>query len=552
MSHDLVDPYAEKMDSLIENQDLSGIEALISEMQEKVYGASSTQAYHYYIVGVGCSELVKNRMGLWGNEYSGLAVKFYKKAIFEDGFKELSADLQSRVYTNLGNQFCFHGRILEGIQQFNKAILIFDNPIAKLAKGRYLLIFSQHLFDRGHSFHFKKQAYHELKYIWDCRGGLFDKYHLGMIETDEGIGKFVKEFGKVFDLVCEHYPHLETLQGRQGSSRKEKEYLRWCAEEQLFINDLNDISTKPVVRYDTLSFPSVLQRVNPLLTVTETLALSSAFSEIKYLYAFSRFNYFDALTSKYSRYMTHHYADANINLTNSLDSCLYRRDIEMLKLTFKSLYSCFDKIATLIVMYMGFDNKKSQYFSGIWYHRNDQGKKKRINPAFEGSDNPFFLALYWLSREINDSEEEGHGYWTDSNATRMADIRNKLEHSGFRVVIDDMYKITSKFDSMRSETSARELIERLERNKLQYERECDEDNRSHLEEIIRHDEECLSEKEYHKGYPLVITDIELQQQTLRLMKKVRYALIYLALAVNYEEERYPQDEMTYSMPTPRY
>lgn len=541
-----------RMDLLIDKRDLVGIKEFIGLIKDKVYQDSGLQAHHYYVLGNGCSALVNDALDGWSNDSVGQAVRYYKRATYEDGFKHLSADVKSRVYTNLGSELCRQGRVLEGLEQLDYGLRLFDNPVAYLIKGKYLLNFSHQLFDDGHAAYFQKEAYSVLKYILDCKFKLFDVGHLQQLENDSHIVGFVQWFDDNHSSICESYPHLSELKGRKGRTRKEREYIRWCLQNRLFVNELNDISSEPVVGFDVLSFPGVVSRLNPLMTVSETLTLSAAFSEIKYQYAFSRFNYFEAVTSVYARTEVNHYADLELSLTNSLDYCLYRRDIEMVKSSFKSLYSCFDKIAVLMSMYLGHDKASGAHFSSVWYHKNDRDRKVRVRDELLGLNNPFLLALYWLSREINDSEEEGHSYWMDSNAGRMADIRNKMEHGGFRVVIEGLHNIGREYDEVRVCEKRESLLARLEENKARYQSEGSEEVREKIQDLIDRDELCVAEKEQLKGYPLIVTDVELREQTLRLMKKVRFAIIYLALAINYEESKRDGGGVILPMETPIY
>jgi hypothetical protein len=419
--------------------------------------------------------------------------------------------------TNLGIKFFQQGRLFEAIQEFNRAIAIDENPIAFLQKGICLLDISNTLYDQGHSLYFQKEAYFQLKYVHDTRETNLDEDHLKAFEKNTRIIDFIEWYEKNSPKIR----HLSDLSSRKGKSKKEKNYLNWCLENKLFINDLNDISNEGSVNQDIICLPSIVCKINPLITITETLAMNAAFSEIKYQYAFARFNYYDAITSKQSVDELPHYSDKNLHLVNSLDFCVYRKDIEMTKVSFRLIYSCLDKIAVLLKKYLDLAIKDTRvHFSQIWYEQKNYPQDKIIREVFLNSKNPFFLALYWLSRDINDNEEDGHGYWIDPNAEKLADIRNKMEHQGFRVVIDDLYKITQQATNQ------------------------------HLDKKNTATGEQLKEKIKLKGYPLVITDLELKEQTLRLMKKVRYAIIYIALGIHYEEEKNINKELIFPMSTP--
>ena len=318
-------------------------------------------------------------------------------------------------------------------------------------------------------------------------------------------------------------------------------YKQWCLENRLFINDLNDISNEPVVAQDVMGLPSVTYSINPLIGVSESLWLSGGFSEIKHQYAHARFTFFEAIESKYAKREVSHYASNDLFLTNSLDYCLYRRDIEQIKICFRLLYSCFDKLAVLLFKYLEPNSAARVYFSNVWYVRD-----KDVKGRFLESENPFLLALYWLSREINDNEAEGHDHWMDPNAGKLADIRNKIEHGGFRVVIDDLYTISKSFELEREDKNRAEILDRIEENRRLLKSGVPKAEQKAIKLKIAADLELIEGKENLRGYPLVITDKELREQTLRLMKKVRYAIIYTSLAIHYEEEK--RDKSGISIP----
>jgi len=205
------------------------------------------------------------------------------------------------------------------------------------------------------------------------------------------------------------------------------------------------------------------------------------------------------------------------------------------------LYSCFDKLAVLLFKYLEPNSAARVYFSNVWYVRD-----KDVKGRFLESENPFLLALYWLSREINDNEAEGHDHWMDPNAGKLADIRNKIEHGGFRVVIDDLYTISKSFELEREDKNRAEILDRIEENRRLLKSGVPKAEQKAIKLKIAADLELIEGKENLRGYPLVITDKELREQTLRLMKKVRYAIIYTSLAIHYEEEK--RDKSGISIP----
>ncbi len=546
MGQTCVDHDAARMDKLIAGRKHDEISNFIELLVCRSHDSSELRAYNHYIVGIGYAALADSLDSPW-DEKLGLQVNFFKKAQYEPGFSALDGDLRSRVYTNLANALYEQGRYLEAVVEYDRAIATFNNPMAFFCKGQALLEFSHGLYDESHCMYFQKEAYPILKYIYECKAGLFDEGHLTTVNAAQHLVSFVQHFDEHFDEICKSFPHLSTIQGSVGRSQKERLYRQWCLENRLFINDLNEISNEPVVAQDVMGLPSVRYSINPLIGVAESLWLSGGFSEIKHQYAHARFTYFEAIESKYAKKEVSHYASRDLFLTNSLDYCLYRRDIEQIKTCFRLLYSCFDKLATLLFKYLEPNSNSRVYFSHVWY-----GNNKTVKEKFLESKNPFLLALYWFSRVINDNEAEGHDHWMDPNAGKLADIRNKIEHGGFKVVIDDLYKITRAFELEREEEKYAKILGRLEENKKILKSGIPKAEQEAIKLKITTDLAMIEGKANLKGYPLVITDKELQDQTLRLMKKVRYAIIYTSLAIHYEEERRDKSEIAISYETPIY
>lgn len=544
MEETYVDLDAAKMDEIILGRKFEELKTFIELLENRQYHSSKCRAENYYIIGNGYAILADSFQSVW-DERVGLQVKFYKKAQYELGFSELNGDLQSRVFTNLANALYSQGRLFEALKEYDRAIAAYNNPLAHFSKGRVLLEVSSSLYDGGHAIYFQKEAYPLLKYIYECRKTLFDAEHLKFIDAATPYIEFVRHFDQYFDSICEEFPHFSELKGSPGKSRKERLYKKWCLDNTLFINDLNEITIEAVAAQDVMGLPSVRYSINPLIGITESLWLSGAFSEIKHQYAHARFTYYEAIESQYSKREVSHYANNDLFLVNTLDYCVYRRDIEQLKISFRLLYSCFDKLALLLFRYLDPGSTARVYFSNVWY-----GDNKAVKQSLLSSDNPYLLALYWLSREINDNETEGHDHWMDSNASKLADIRNKLEHGGFRVVIDDLYKVTNTFDRGLAETKYAEILARIEANNKIIKGGVPKAEQKKIREKIKSDQDLIAEKNRLVGYPLIITHKELRDQTLRLMKKVRYAIIYTSLAIHYEEEKHDDSGVVIPYETP--
>lgn len=535
----------ERIDLLIDSRNHPELEALLEDVEESKFVKSEDQAHFYYSLGTGHLSLNGNFKSSWGKDTAGKAVKFFRKAMYEEGFSKLPPEIQSRVVTNFGGALLRQGRKFEAIAEFNKAIKINNNPFALLKKGITLLHLSDEVFYESHQIYYQYEAHKILKNIYDSRHKLFDTDQVTAMERDIGTTTFLKWYDENIEhLQDSPYPNRKL---RKRLTKKENAYNEWCISNSLYINDLNEILNTQWAEEDIITLPNLVHLVNPLITTSDTLALNAAFSEIKHQYAFARFNYFDAITSTNAKSETEHFSDKRLHLTNSLDYCLYRRDIEMVKVSFRLLYSCFDKISILMKKYFSLDIKdKNVTFSRVWFSDTERTK---IREYFTKSNNTFLLALYWLSRDINDDEDINHNYWMDSNALKLADIRNKMEHQGFRVTIDSLHRINKAHSRDTSEIK-NEILKKIERLHENIAASKSTDDTFKDQESLSHLQALIKEEDNLKGYPLIITDIELREQTIRLMKSARYAIIYLALGIHHAEKQNIQHENLIGMHVP--
>ncbi|NVZ36969.1 hypothetical protein HX786_02705 [Pseudomonas sp. 21615526] len=534
---------SKKIDELVASRDLTLLKEFLSDICDNQYENPKDQAFHYYTIGTGYAETIELGPELWSKDAIGKAVSYFRRSIFSSGFKLLDPELASRIYINLGNAYSKQGRALEALHEYNTATLTYQNPITLLNKGVDLLRLSLDLSYADQCIRFQKEAYETLSFLYLYKTEMFAPEHVKLMESDGTTISFLDWYSQTYGETSEHFPELDNSNSK-GRSGKERRYRKWCLTNRLYINEANDISDDEKIGQDTLCFPSLIKKLNPLISTTESLALSASFSEIKYQYAFARHNYFESITSVNALSEKQHFADKNLRLTNSLDYCIYRRDTEQLKVSFRLFYSCFDKIALLLKKYLLIDIGDHRVsFSTVWFkeqkHKTNKAKgaPPEIRDFFIDNQNPFFLALYWLSRDINDNEEDGHNYWMDTNAQKLADIRNKMEHQGFRVVMESMHRINSKFDSDRTNEAITEHKSQLDNLEALLAASDDPNTQTIIKDRINAIYEFFKEREHLNGYPLTITDSELKEQTMRLMKKLRYALIYLALGINLEEQK---------------
>jgi hypothetical protein len=219
------------------------------------------------------------------------------------------------------------------------------------------------------------------------------------------------------------------------------------------------------------------------------------YNQLKQEYISARYILFEAIeeSKKYSV----HFSDKQVYLVDMLDSRFYRLWVEKMKMAFLAAYAIFDKMAFLINEYwqLGFPPDKTD-FRKIWFEFEFELKegnnrkinfqiKKEYNPKLKIDKNLPLNGLYWLSKDIYYKNDKRP---TEPDAKQLNHIRNHISHKYLKV------QHSSNNPASWRENNGHELT-----------------------------------------YP--IDEAELQEQTIKLLKLVRSALIYVSLAVNCEEKQ---------------
>lgn len=249
-------------------------------------------------------------------------------------------------------------------------------------------------------------------------------------------------------------------------------YRSWCLKECLFLNPANDL---PVLEFafagDTLQLPKMIVKVH------DKPIFHGMFAQLKQEYIYARHLYYETLNSDGQV----HFADKETYITSHTDYTQYCIRVEKLKTAFKTLYGMFDKIAFFIERYFDLGIKESDVnFKSIWQESAGHGKNQYMfKNILKPQKNIALSGLYWISKDFYEKFED----LPNPEQKRMRDIRNALEHK--------YVKVTSSFFS--------------------------------------------TTEEWEDGLALYVSENELYDVTLELLKILREAIICLALCVNIEE-----------------
>ena len=174
---------------------------------------------------------------------------------------------------------------------------------------------------------------------------------------------------------------------------------------------------------------------------------------------------------------------------DTLDYAVYSYNTEKVKIAYRLFYSILDKIAYLLNIYLKLGFKPSDVsFRKIWYEYKNR-KPIGLNKKITESKNWAFRGLYWLSKDFYEKKLSFLSSM-EPDARELAKIRNFIEHRSFKVV-----------DIGKSE-------------------------------------------QVDDGLTYLIYRDEFELKTLKLIKLVRAAIIYISLGFNIEERRNRTDKPT--------
>jgi len=291
----------------------------------------------------------------------------------------------------------------------------------------------------------------------------------------EIFSKKIKEIEKIIDM-----DYLESELTFNNSvctdSVEEIMYNAWCKDNTLYLNPLNDILKHDVVNQDILTMPSIVAPIDEKIP-----KYHSFYNQIKQEYVSARFTFFESIQMEMP-----HYSDKNVLLYNTIDYPKYGLKIEKMKYAFRALYSLLDKIAYFINDYFDVGiTERDVSFKSIWFSqkkgRNGYKYNMDLKQYMINNYNFSLQGLYWLFKDYYDRKYDIENF-LEPESKDIDILRNYMEHKYLKVleygIIDD------RVDELAYSISIREF----------------------------------------------------EAKTLRLLKKMRAALIYLSLAVNQEEK----------------
>lgn len=199
-----------------------------------------------------------------------------------------------------------------------------------------------------------------------------------------------------------------------GNTEEERTYRRWCLNNRLFLNPLNDAYTESVAATDVLHLPNHIYRID------EKPRFPAYFNLLKQEYVSARFRLYRALVGGRSSLVMR-----EVMMLDSGEGQLLGHYTDDLRVSFRSVYGILDKVGLFLNDYFRLGNKPGRVtFRNVWFKNLGQGKR-RVRSEFEASQNWPLRGLYFLSKDLFDRDFKEVA---EPDALKLSELRNQLQH----------------------------------------------------------------------------------------------------------------------------
>jgi tetratricopeptide (TPR) repeat protein len=465
------------IDSAHDSRSIEGTERaffLIDQIRTRELAPDLVVLTHYFTANAWQNKAQqRTEHDIWALEQPEVQAQILelRRAVRHEAFDQWDATRQCQVVTNLANQLDHIGRSIEAIELFDRVLAIAPQFAKALGnRGIAFKAYGRAVYDRGHAGVLMMVA-HDCFGSAIAPGAIYDsddqdaaraafEHHQAEIEEHVDVGAI----RRTIDL--DGY--------RLGRGSAERNYRRWCLDQRLFLNPLNDLGAVTIAARDILTLPS-LTVANLSAQVPPAIGF---FNQMKQEFVSARYLFYEGMSAD-----RQHYADRNVRLYNTLDYPSYALAVEKMRAAYRLAYSLLDKIAFFLNAYYELGhNPRRVNFRSVWYEAKGAPPRPLIE-RFASCQNWPLRGLFWLSKDLF---EEDFSRVTEPDAEALKDIRDHLEHKYLQL----------------------------------------------------HESWASMSWQADSGYPTLGLHLgrdEFAAKTLRVLKIARAALVYLSLAVHGEE-----------------
>ena len=364
--------------------------------------------------GIASTKHDDNRAWSWEQDEVVAALLSLRHAINEPVFNAISPVIRCQIRTNMASRLNSLGRCVEALEQWQlviQAIPKFAMALGNMAYG--IGSYAQYIYDCGHVGIFLKTA--------------SERYSAALAEDafwDSGPDE--RAHGEFSCRLAEVDAHLEAIKFDQlidlnaftlGKTVDEQRYRRWCLQERLFLNPLNDLTAATVAATDVLHLPSHVYKIG------DAPRFPAYYNQLKREYVSARFRLYQYQSIDP---LKGHFIDRGVLFLDSADGGEFGHHVDQLKTAFRAAYGLFDKIALFLNDYfsVGMD-PRSVSFRRIWEEQVGIPPKTKLRTVFDGNQNWLLRGLYYLSKDLFDEEFSSAAA---PDARELVSLRNYAEH----------------------------------------------------------------------------------------------------------------------------
>ena len=347
----------------------------------------------------------------WGQSDSVHNLLLLRQAIAEDAFPDIDTILECQIRTNLANRLNALGRPIAANEQWLKVLEAYPKFAKALAnRGKNIAFFASALYDDGQepvllaaSLDLINSSLEDDAY-WESDDR--DSFATDLTERSKDIASYLEAFNydKSFDFN----------QWSLGATQEELLYRRWCLEERLFLNPLNEAYTDSVAAQDILHLPS------HTYSIDESPRFPAFYNLMKQEY----------VTARYRLFRSSQEGDTDLVMRDVLFiegnvPQVFGYHVADLRAAFQGAYSIFDKVGLFLNDYYRVDIKPgSVSFRKVWFQK-AKGSGLELRPMFKNSHNWLLRGLYFLSKDLFEDEFRDVA---EPDAADLAQLRNLIEH----------------------------------------------------------------------------------------------------------------------------
>lgn len=319
------------------------------------------------------------------------------------------------------------------------------------------------------------------------------------LTTGKGLTRYAREdFDRKRDFILNvlgsnriDLASLDLGKPNRRKTKREADYRYWVSKETLFLCPINDIFPLQNGGHDCLHLPDIIHPIH------EGPHLHGIANQLIQEYVSIRYQVYEGIHER-----NVHFSDRKVNLINTLDYSSYSLALERLRGAFRVMYSLFDKIAFFLNLYFNLGMKEHDVdFGKIWFKYKNTLREEFVQRI----DNKPLQGLFWLSKDLFGRDNR----YLEPEADEIKKIRNYVEHKYLKI---------------------------LEYGEPDIQIENDSDFTNPFEDKIA----------------FKISRDRFVEKTKYLLSLARSALIYLILAVEYEERGKRDDYNIVSIPMSGY